>query len=249
MPKILIAIKCCHIRQDFAEASRQTWIQDIHGMDYKIFYGQGSHELKPDEVQIEAPDGYYDLATKIYDIVRWVYEQGYEFLLQLDDDSYVRPDQLLKSNFFQHDFVAGVSLGVDEHNRIFPYLSGQSATGPGFFLSRKAMEVIVNSPRPAHGWPDEPWVGKVLETAGIKVNRTGLMGCYGNLPSGEFEFCPGVSLPKESEIIAEWEYSPEEMLAVHRQWKNGNRKLPTQKIIENRKLDVVIGTSHFKNPA
>lgn len=248
--KILIAIKCCHARQAFAEASRQTWIKNLQDVDYKIFYGHGHHELKSDEVQIDAPDGYYDLATKMYEMIRWAWEHGYDFLLQLDDDTYVRSTQLHRSNFFKHNFVAGVSFGVDEHNRVFQYLTGQSATGPGYWLSRKAMEIIINSPRPAHAWPDEPWVGQVLEKNGIKVHRSNLMGCYGSVPNGRsYEFCPNCWFPTEEAVVAEWEYDPETMPVVHAQWESGNRRLPQEKFVDKTKVDVFVAGCRIKNPA
>lgn len=249
-PKILIAVKCCHIRQDFADASRQTWIKNLRGIDCKVFYGHGQHELKDDEVQVDAPDGYYDLATKMYEMICWAYKQGYDYVLQLDDDTYVRPSRLLQSDFFNNDFVAGVSVGI-EHNRLFQYVNGQSASGPGYWLSRKSMEIISNSPRPGHGWPDEPWVGQVLERSGVKVCRTDSMGCYGNIPRGEsFELSVGCRMPKEETVIAEWEYNPKEMLEVHRQWQTGTRFFP-QGIAPSpdKKHDVIVGSCHFKNPA
>jgi hypothetical protein len=227
MLKILIAIKCCHTRQEFAEASRQTWVRNIHGMNYRIFYGHGQHELKPDEVQLDVPDGYDDLASKIYEIFSWALKHEYDYVLQVDDDTYVRPEKLLQSNFQQYDFVAGSSFGVDECNRLFQYVAGQSSTGPGFWLSKKAMNVVVNSLPPSHGQADEPWIGKVLNHHGIRVYRTTSMGCYGNLPhSGIKELCLNCWLPETEDIIAEWEYNPEQMIAVHKQWETGTRTLP-----------------------
>jgi hypothetical protein len=250
--KILIAIKCCHARQDFAEASRQTWIKKIpSGIDYRVFYGHGQHELKPDEVQLDVPDGYLDLCTKIHEMIRWTYDHGYDFLFQVDDDTYVLPDRLFLSDFRSHDFVGGESFGIDEYQRIFRYVGGVNASGPGFWLSRKSMEIVLRYPRPAHANPDEPWLGWVLRTNGTRVKQTPRLGCYGNIPKdgGHYEFV-NCTLPEEKEIIAEWEYGPQEMLAIHREWESGTRRLPKPKQLEpNRKLDVTIAGVRLKNPA
>lgn len=243
-PKILIAIMCCHSRRDFAEASRQTWIKDIQGADYKIFYGYGpsgsrrnenvqlvnERELKPDEVLLDVPDNYLDICAKIHEIIRWAFEQGYDHLFKVDDDTYVRPDRLLASDFKDYDFVGGESFGIDEHSRLFRYQGGVNPSGPGFWLSRKAMQIAVSFPRPGHAYPDEPWLGWVMRSNGTNVHMDARLGCYGNLPmNGEtFEFVH-CNLPKEETIIAEWEFSPEKMLAVHEQWKTGTRRLPQRR--------------------
>jgi hypothetical protein len=251
MHKILIAVKCCHTRQEFAEASRQTWIKNIHGMDYKIFYGRGEHALKPDEIQLDVPDGYPDLCTKIHEMIRWAYSHSYDFLFQVDDDTYVHPDRLFASDFRNHDFVGGSSFGIDEYNRIFKYQGGVNASGPGFWLSRKSMAIVLQYPQPGHESPDEPWLGWVLRSNGTKVKEDARLGCYGNLPleGGAYEFSH-CSLPEENQIIAEWEYDPAGMVAIHQQWQDGTRRLPQMKPKEeNRKLDIVVGSCHFKNPA
>lgn len=250
MNKILIAIKCCHAQQDFAEASRKTWIQNVRGMDYKVFYGQGQHELKSDEVQLDVPDGYEDLCIKIHEMIRWAYEQGYEYLFQVDDDTYVHPDRLLVSDFRNHDFVGGESFGIDEYRRIFRYQGGVNASGPGFWLSRKAMEIVLGFPRPGHAHPDEPWLGWVLRTKGTKVRIDARLGCYGNLPldGGSYEFV-NCSLPEEKQIIAEWEYNPKQMVEIHQQWMAAKRRLPQTKIVDKSKIDMVVAGCRIKNPA
>lgn len=233
---------CCHARQDFAEASRQTWIKDIQGADYKIFYGRGisgrrrnedvselSHELESDEVELDVPDGYLDVCIKIHEIIRWAYEQGYDYLFKVDDDTYVRPEKLIASNFKDYDFIGGESFGIDSNNRLFRYLGGVNASGPGFWLSRKSMGLVLKYPRPGHAHPDEPWLGWVLRSQGTRVKQDDRLGCYGCLPTDgkgyEFVYC---NLPKEENIIAEWEYTPEKMKAIHQQWKTGTRTLPVK---------------------
>lgn len=232
---------CCYARRDFAEASRQTWIKNIQGADYKIFYGHGLsgrrrtddivepgfYEPAFDEIQLDVPDGYMDVCTKIHEIIRWAYEQGYDYLFKVDDDTYVLPDRLLASDFTNHDFVGGESFGIDEHKRLFKYQGGVNASGPGFWLSRKSMEIVLRYPRPGHASPDEPWLGWIMRSNGTQVKADSRMGCYGNLPldGGSYEFCH-CTLPEEKHIIAEWEYNPEKMLAIHEQWENKTRRLP-----------------------
>lgn len=238
---------CCHARQDFAEASRQTWINNIQGADYKIFYGRGNHPLKFDEVQLDAPDDYYHLITKIYEIVKWAFAHGYDYILKCDDDVYVLPDRLIASNLRKWDFVGGESFGIDENNRLFRYQGGVLAPGGAWWLSRKAMQAVLSFERPEEG-ADEPWVASALKQHGIQVHIDARIGCYGNLPYGDYEFV-NCYLPKELEVIAEYEFNPAQMIANHQQWKTGTRILPKEKRVDKNKVDMMVAGCHIRNPA
>lgn len=244
--KILIAIMCCHERQEYAEASRQTWIKDIRGADYKIFYGRGNHDLKDDEIQLDVPDGYYNLITKIYGIVQWAYSHGYDYILKCDDDVYVLPARLVSSDFSKYDFIGGESFGIDECNRLFRYQNTVLAPGGCWWLSRKSMQAMLSRPQPGEG-ADEPWVADVLKNSGIPVRIDNRIGCYGNIPEGSYEFVH-CSLPNASSIIASYEYNPAEMLAEHDKWKIGIRTMPSE-VPAKQDIEIRIGSCHFKNLA
>jgi len=222
MTKILIAIRCCHSRQDYAQAQRETWLKNS-SVDYKIFYGDGHHELKDDEVQLLVPDDYDHVLLKAWRMIEWAYEQGYDFIFKCDDDVYAFPDRLASSDYVNWDFVGGESFGIDG-KRLFRYVNDRTAPGGAYWLSRKAMEAVLGVM--GHGDGEERWMAEVLSKQNIRVHIDSRTGCYGNLPVGSYEFLHG-SLPKESEVIALYEFNPDEMRAEHEQWRNGTRKFPT----------------------
>jgi hypothetical protein len=245
--KTLIAVMCCHSRIAYSDASRQTWAKDVQGADYKVFYGDGSHGvLNPDEIQLAAPDDYYHTLTKIYEIVKWAYEQGYDYVLKCDDDVYVLPDRLMTSPFMQHDFVGGEPFGVDG-DRIFRYQNAVLAPGGVWWMSRKAMAAVLSFPQPKQN-DDELFVAHALKTHGLKVHIDNRIGGYGSIPSGSYELVH-CQLPDASSVIAEYEFTPEQMQNNHMQWKTGTRSFPSEKKVDRAKVDVVVGSCHFKNPA
>lgn len=220
--KILIAIRCCHSRQDYANAQRKTWLKNSP-VDYKIFYGDGHHELLDDEVQLSVPDDYDHVVTKAQKMFEWAVEHDYDFIAKADDDVYAFPHRFLASDYTKWDFVGGESFGIDEHRRLFKYWNDRIAPGGFYCLSKKAMQTLISVKGPGDG--EERWIAEVLSKQGIKVHLDDRTGCYGNLKPDSYEFI-NASLPKESEVIALYEFSPEEMVVEHDQWLNGTRKFP-----------------------
>jgi len=86
--------------------------------------------------------------------VQWAYELGYDYIFKADDDTYVRLERLLSSGFEQHDYS-----GCRYKNR---HALGSS----GFWLSRRAMEIISKAPI-SEVVPDDPWIYETLLRNGI----------------------------------------------------------------------------------
>lgn len=159
--KVLIAIIACHKLKyrAYIRAQRNTWIGYIpKSVDYKFFYGKSDNEVpaKPDEVFLDCPDDYDSLPKKVQKIYQYAVENNYDYVFKVDCDSFVFVDRLLSSNFNQHDFVG----------RRNDCSNGYASGGPGFWLSKKAFEIIAKQsdfPDPA----DDRWVGQVLLDHGI----------------------------------------------------------------------------------
>lgn len=172
--KLLIAIPTCGRYEYFdgeghgsnmvgrREMGRRTWqkrfaclipsVGDKPSLDLVEFVGRGAEG----DVVLDAPDDYAGLPAKVQAMFRWALDQGYDYVFKCDDDVYVWPDRLLE-RFEPTDyrgFMAEAATG--------PYVCGAA-----YWVSRKAMEVIVNTEWDGH-WAEDKWVGRTLAAAGIK---------------------------------------------------------------------------------
>ena len=209
MPRILIAISSCQAYEDngLSQPMRDTWLPEAValGMDYKFFYGKGAKE-RDDVVIVNAHDAYFDLTTKTKEKIRWALWQGYDYMFACFTDTYAAPERLLSSGFEQYDYYGDVYC----HPKGTPYCQG----GPGFFLSKRAMEILN---RATSNYPNEDcWIGDVL--AGHNIMRGDSKDFVWN---GHLE---GMGPSKTSTHItahlsnAEGGYKAALMYAKHAQW-------------------------------
>lgn len=189
--KILFAIVSCFRRQYEPEATHSThksgantqtdWIRkvwfDAAQVDKKIFFGRGAErEPLPDEVFLDVGDDYYSLVPKIRAIVRWARDADYDFMAKIDSDVMVDVDKTL-ANFQPVDYRGNMREGQVKRFGEEPELTVKYACGPCYWLSRKAMEAIINSPEPATPYEDRA-TGYVLSQAGIPLTESiELMTC------------------------------------------------------------------------
>jgi hypothetical protein len=150
--KVLIAILSCKRDQVFHQQARETWLKDCP-VDYKFFLG--CPVIASDEVRVQAPDTYRLNADKMKRVVEYALEKEYDFLFKCDIDTYVCVPRLLKSEFEKHDFIG---------------FNGNYG-GSGYWLSRKAMSILVDCPTVRPGdrcrLLDDGWVGYSLSQHGI----------------------------------------------------------------------------------
>lgn len=164
-----MAIVSCHARQEFSDAIRNTWLPCApKELDVKFFRGRGAtREALSDEVFLDCGDAYLDLPEKVKAIVAWAHTNGYDYVAKCDDDVVVKPKEWY-AGFRREDFSGWQDPGCKE---------GEIRTPWGFFyvLSRRSMEIVVNSALPGrpgalhryeHG-NDEAWVSTVLHYSGI----------------------------------------------------------------------------------
>lgn len=171
--KILIAIHGSHAQPVEMQAQRETWLQDLHGAaDYKFFLG---YPGIPDDdvVLVENVDGpvwegkpglrrSLVLNIKTEALARYAFENDYDFVFKCDDDTYVRVPALLESGFEQHDYVGC----TEQHYTVRLGWYRWAGGGGGYWLSRRAMEVIAeNGARKILA--EDFSVGNTLATHGI----------------------------------------------------------------------------------
>jgi hypothetical protein len=134
--KILFAIPSCHSLKHYEEVIRSTWGKDIPPeVDLRFFLGTKPPEIGGfDEVMLDVPDTWEGITKKCVAMFRWALEKNYDYCFKCDLDTLVRPKLLLGSGFENYDYVGG-------QNSFF------ASGGAGYWLSRRAMEAVVNDPR------------------------------------------------------------------------------------------------------
>lgn len=149
--------------KDRVSAVRETWAADAAalGVDVRFFYGTGSQATDALGVILSCPDDYEHLPHKTIAICRWAVEQGYDYMLKVDDDTAVYVDravQELMSNRF--DYAGCLHHAV-------------CTGGPGYWLSKRAMKEVARNGVQDH-WAEDVTVGKIMSNANIYgVNLTG----------------------------------------------------------------------------
>lgn len=229
--KLLIAVFSCHryVYQDInagmsdwleakrktedrAAGLRSTWLQDAakFGFDYKIFKGRSTNTPSPDEVFLDCRDDYFHSAEKMKAVAQWALEHGYDYVFKVDDDSFVYLDRLVASGFEQCDYCGRDGKGQD-------FIPG----GPGYWLSRRALEALVKSqpPQPpTQGWQEDVWVGRVLAQNGMRPRRDRRYFWAGET-NHEIVYVDPQQLPTDHDYIAMTACAVGDMETLYRQWK------------------------------
>jgi hypothetical protein len=178
-PHVLLAILTAHSpsRNSYVEFARNTWVRKCP-FDHVFIYGGGKSSL-PDELCLECPDSYEQLAFKDQAAFRFALDKGYDFCLRCCDDTFVYPCRL--EGLEKYDY-AGKLIGlppVDSRWKWHPWGEGYMHGGCGVWLSAKAMKVLIDDKLgeyiPANqklkdAYIDDIWMGEVLQ---------------GNLPWGD----------------------------------------------------------------
>lgn len=154
--RVLVAISSCQWFEDHGlnQPMRDTWLV---GVDYKFFHGNGSKEGS-DIVVLPVEDGMGGLTEKAKAKAKWAFDQGYDYIFSCFPDTYAVPERLFRSGFENCDY-----LGREhQHPGGAPYCQG----GPGYFLSRKAMQTLFTNTTSYLN--DDCWIGDILNTPNIR---------------------------------------------------------------------------------
>jgi len=120
---------------------------------------------KDDEVVLHAPDDLAHLAHKAKAAWRWALDNGYDYVFNCAQDTYVDIKNLMHSGFEEHDFI-GMTYDANRCPQ----------GGAGYWLSKKCLESLVS----AHVdfWADDGWAGWTLKKAGIDLTNDHRYGQY-----------------------------------------------------------------------
>ena len=152
--KPLIAITSCLKYRHYDQYVRDTWVKDIpKHATYRFFLGANAEQPKYDEVFLECGDEYKDGTAKTISIMRWALEHGHDCVYKVDNDTLVRPAEMLASNFSEYEYTGGRNAG---------FASG----GSGYWLLKRPMELIAAQPLTSP-FPDDVWVAEYLESQNI----------------------------------------------------------------------------------
>ena len=128
---------------------------------------------KSDVVILPCKDDYAHLTFKNKQSLQWSYERNYQFVFRAFVDTYVCVDRLVASGFEQADYIGNFGGFIEtgrpidarvNGNNIFAFASG----GPGYWLSRRAVEVLQRAPILGLGndlyfaCQDDVWTGRSI---------------------------------------------------------------------------------------
>ena len=136
---ILIAIVSCQAFKDNGnnQAVRDTWLKDLHGVDYKFFMGKGSTSTSPDEVVLQAPDDYQNVTYKMQEVYRYAHAHGYDYMFKCYPDTYVCPSRLMLSGFDKYDYVGNYACK--------PPSGSYCCGGTGYWTSKAAYDHMLDA--------------------------------------------------------------------------------------------------------
>jgi hypothetical protein len=180
----------------------------VQGADVRFFVGRGRGAIQPDEVLLDVPDDYDSLAFKSQAIFQWALANGIDYVAKIDDDVYLQPERLLQNGFASHDYVGTRSKGISK----VPYFSGFT-----YWVSRRAMEILVKEPVTKRDVFEDRWVGTTLYDAGIRGHEDDRFVIINSL--AEQNPVTGNEAPRKgNSIIAAAELLPAMMHRIHDEW-------------------------------
>lgn len=150
---LLIAIMSCQADRRYHNAVRDTWLRNFPkwGVDYRFFLAAlPGKKYMHDELGLDCPDGYEFVTEKSRALFTWALERQYDFVLHCGRDTYINVPRLLCSGLEGVDYAGNCNFegkaqwasSSSDHQGRYSYTCG----GAGTWLSRKAMEIIVNDP-------------------------------------------------------------------------------------------------------
>lgn len=162
--RILLAVMSCGLhRNGRVKWQRETWLKESDPrIDVRFFYGNGVKNPLPDEVVLNCPDDYVNFPLKVKAMQAWSLEQGYPWVLKVDDDTYGVLSRIADAVPTSGDYVG--RLRGPSGSKPAPYASGFA-----YWTSTRAREVAV-----AHKWDydaaEDRYLANVLFDAGIKCD-------------------------------------------------------------------------------
>jgi hypothetical protein len=129
---------------------RETWARHL-APSQSLFLVEGGHArsaVEGDTLRLAVPDGYAELARKTHHMIAWSLEHlECDAVLKCDDDTYLHAGRIAAAAAEFGDYRGHPA---DDQRQFVPY-----ARGGCYWLSRRAMEALVQTPFQAHA--GAPW--------------------------------------------------------------------------------------------
>jgi hypothetical protein len=209
--KVLIAVESCQWHKNHNDWQRKTWVPNVKDADVRFFMAKPETDPLPDEVYLDVEDDYKALASKTKGAVRWALKHDYDFMFKCDTDTYIVPERLLNSNFWETDYTGH----FQEATWQFPF--GFAAGGPGYWLSTRAMEILAEA-KCENKEGEDRWVGRVLGEADIHCVNDPRYTII--MPRDVRLYGPHVS----NDVITCCEFPESAMQEPHAVWINSSEK-------------------------
>jgi len=155
--------------------------ESIHDTQLRITFAElffflgGNAQPGTRDVLLSCPDRYTDLPHKVREIMRYFLGTEHDFVFLADTDTFVIPMRLLNCGYEKYDITAAFIKGM-KPGQIFRHVV-RDPRGPdivleksyappsggfGYFLSRKAAQVIADTEPDPKIWADDIYVGEAL---------------------------------------------------------------------------------------
>lgn len=212
--KILFAIVSCWLCEVNGDnqSCRDTWLKDVPpNVDYKFFHGTGFSaypgsdkkfsradvdHIPYDVVVLNSPESYLNLIERAQELYYWAWSRGYDYVFKCYPDTWVDVKQLLHSGFEKHDFFGhwltapNTPCGDGTVNQ-YGCLGG----GEGYWLSRRACELVIKAKPCVDPIGEDTWVGQIMGENGIQmVDHTGYgegVTLHGSVRHRPIDYRPG----------------------------------------------------------
>ena len=152
MTRLLISVLSCQRDKALGhhETIRQRWGQSLVDVsDVRFFVGGlQPNNLLDDEVWLNVPDDYQSLTLKTKAICAWMLSRDYDFLFKCDCDTSIFIPLFKEYNYKIIDYAGRFYGGP-------PGTPGTAACGPGYFLSRKACQLVLDYKYPVSASEDQ----------------------------------------------------------------------------------------------
>ena len=224
--RIVIGIISAQCLEERREQCRQTWILDLAAysdIDHVFVIGStdiAAPERVDDVLHVPCPDDYDSLPQKVGWLAAWASETcGASYLFKCDDDTYVSVHRLAALELWDRDYVGSENRG---------YAQG----GAGYFLSRRAAEIVARDLRRFKTGYEDELVGRVLAEAGIPLSKDWRFRM----------FCPPIDRPVPGNmIVTTHACRDDEMLAIHR----GAQGIEGEPLADNTLFEVTAWTADY----
>lgn len=196
MSDLIIGIETCNKYTYRAKAIRQTWLKDCYkfGVNSYFFIGRPGKpaETIGDTIYLDCGDGYLDLPHKTIAFIEYIYKHfDFDYIFKCDDDTYIDVKTLLSLPYARYEYFGWPILSpaldrkwhfkhVELHLRqnYKGKLKGQWMDGgQGYFLSLRAVEVIIDNYKKYIGLElyEDKLVGDIMTINNMARGSTGLI--------------------------------------------------------------------------